>query len=101
MEWSERHIDLAKHAIGLDNSKPYKRHGRMFYRPYRNYFSTTDRCRDYSAWVELAADGYAKRRIGFNQPENGEYTVWFFFLTEKGFDRLGEIIGVKIHRLVW
>ena len=99
-EWSERHIDLAKHAIGLDNLKPYKRYGRMFYRPYRNYFSTTDRCSDYSAWQEMVDDGCAEKRLAFCQPENAEYTAWMFSLTDKGFDRLGEIIDVKIHGMV-
>ena len=32
------YIDLASHCIGLDYKKPYKRHGRYFYRPYRNYY---------------------------------------------------------------
>ena len=32
------YIELAKHCIGLDHKKPYKRHGRYFYRPYRNYY---------------------------------------------------------------
>lgn len=30
-------IKLAKHCIGLDRKKPYKRHRRYFYKPYRNY----------------------------------------------------------------
>lgn len=32
------YITLAKHCIGLDHNKPYKRHGRYFYRPYRNHY---------------------------------------------------------------
>lgn len=31
-------IEICKHMIGLDNAKPYKRHGKLFYKPYRNYF---------------------------------------------------------------
>lgn len=32
-------IDLCKHMVGLDRQKPYHRHGKAFYRPYRNYFA--------------------------------------------------------------
>ena len=32
------YIKLAKHCIGLDQKKPYIRHGRKFYKPYRNYY---------------------------------------------------------------
>lgn len=34
-------IDLCKHTIGLDHSKPYHRHGKAFYKPYRNYFAAS------------------------------------------------------------
>lgn len=34
-------IELCKHTIGLDHSKPYHRHGKAFYRPYRNYFAAS------------------------------------------------------------
>jgi hypothetical protein len=29
---------LAMHCIGMDYRKPYKRHGKLFYRPYRNRY---------------------------------------------------------------
>lgn len=34
-------IELCKHTIGLDHSKPYHRHGKAFYKPYRNYFAAS------------------------------------------------------------
>lgn len=37
---NEKYIELAKHCIGLDSKKPYTRHGKKFYRPYRNFFAT-------------------------------------------------------------
>lgn len=37
-----RYIELAKHCIGLDRKKPYTRHSRKFYRPYRNYYYTKE-----------------------------------------------------------
>ena len=34
-------IDICKHMVGLDYSKPYHRHGKAFYKPYRNYYEAT------------------------------------------------------------
>lgn len=34
-------VELCKHTIGLDYKKPYHRHGKAFYRPYRNYFAAS------------------------------------------------------------
>ena len=31
-------IEICKHMIGLDYQKPYHRHGKAFYKPYRNFF---------------------------------------------------------------
>lgn len=33
-----RAIKLCEHMIGLDCKSPYHRHGRAFYKPYRNYY---------------------------------------------------------------
>ena len=34
-------IELCKHMIGLGHAKPYHRHGKAFYKPYRNYFAAS------------------------------------------------------------
>lgn len=34
-------IEVCKHMIGLDYERPYHRHGKAFYRPYRNYYCDT------------------------------------------------------------
>lgn len=31
-------VDYCKHMVGLDYVKPYRRHGKAFYKPYRNYW---------------------------------------------------------------
>lgn len=31
-------IEICKHMIGLDYRRPYHRHGKAFYKPYRNYY---------------------------------------------------------------
>lgn len=33
-----RPIEICKHMVGLDSERPYHRHGKAFYRAYRNYF---------------------------------------------------------------
>lgn len=80
-------VDYAKHAIGLDYHKPYKRHGKKFYRPYRNYYDTGE-C-DYSVWELMCNVGFAK---------HGEekYRHWYF-LTRYGLDWLELELGVKIY----
>lgn len=66
-------IDICKHMVGLDYSKPYHRHGKAFYKPYRNYYEVpkggntildklpfniiTKRVGGVSAWYELTNDG--------------------------------------------
>ena len=66
-------IDICKHMVGLDYSKPYHRHGKTFYKPYRNYYEApkdgnpildklpfdiiTKRVGGVSAWYELTNDG--------------------------------------------
>lgn len=46
---------LAKHCIGLDRKKPYIRHGKKFYKPYRNFYATG---KDQAGWDELVLAGY-------------------------------------------
>lgn len=83
-----RHIELAKHCIGLDRKKPYIRHGKKFYRPYRNYFVTGRDCGD---WEMMESSGYAERG---GQNQHGGYT---FCLTRAGLDWLGEQLGMHIY----
>ena len=35
----KRLLEDCKHMVGLDYKKPYHRHGKAFYKAYRNYFS--------------------------------------------------------------
>lgn len=70
------HLTLASHCIGLDHRKPYKRHGRYFYRPYRNY---------YAAGGEYTEEG-----------EKNSHGGRIYWLTREGMVWLGEKLGVKI-----
>lgn len=94
------HIDFSKHsepvrkaahAIGLDYKRPYMRHGKAFYRPYRNRFSTHDTAPDFKVWQGLCENGYAKK---CPSGPRGGYTFW---LTRAGLDWLGETLGITIH----
>ena len=77
-----RYVSEAKHCIGLDHNKPYKRHGKLWFKPYRNYFNTTD---DDEIWKTLTKIGHAK-----------EYAWNFFCLTDEGRRWLGRILGITI-----
>lgn len=83
------YISLAKHCIGIDRKKPYTRHGKRFYRPYRNYFTTGN---NHDDWDVMVAAGYAKRSERRNQ--HGGYSYW---LTRDGLDWLGKELGITIY----
>ena len=77
------------HCVGLDYKKPYERHGKKFYKPFRNsYFIYADD----TIWNELVKKNLARRSDIIFQ--NGETTFW---LTRNGLDVLGETIGVHIY----
>lgn len=84
-------VQRAAHAIGLDHKRPYTRHGKTFYRPYRNYFTTHDRAPDFTIWMQMYVYGYA----GYTITEKaGGIKFW---LTRKGLDWLGETLGITIY----
>lgn len=83
------YINFASHAIGLDHKKPYKRHGRYFYRPYRNYYDASPK--DCEVWEMMVAAGYAQAG---RKDRNGGRMYW---LTRQGLDWLGEKLNIKIY----
>ena len=83
-------VQLAAHAIGLDYKRPYIRHGKTFYRPYRNYYTTGARSPESTIWKDLCEYGYANWR----RSRNGGFTYW---LTRAGLDWLGETLGITIY----
>ena len=86
---SNIYIDHASHAIGLDHKKPYKRHGKLFYRPYRNYYDASPK--DCEVWETMVNAGYAEAG---RKNRNGGRMYW---LTRKGLDWIGEKLGIKIY----
>lgn len=82
------YIALASHCIGLDHKKPYKRHGRYFYRPYRNHFAAGKKYRE--SWDVMVDAGYAEAG------EENIYGCRKYWLTREGIDWLGEKLGIRI-----
>ena len=78
------YIDLARHCIGLDHKKPYHRHGKTFYRPYRNYYAAG---RAHEEWGVMVSAGYARC-------DTDRYT---YSLTRDGLDWLGRELGITIY----
>ena len=95
IEWTEEnkkiveeHRELVRHALGMDNSRCYVRHGKRFYRPYRNYFFTSEDTVDFPYWERLVTAGLAKKKVG---SRGITYSV-----TRSGMDWLGQHDGVHI-----
>ena len=81
------------HCIGMVDSgsqrhKPYRRHGKVFYRPWRNYFSTPAPSKQ---WEALCAHGYAAH----NSPADDRGVM--YWMTRAGLDWLGDQLGMTIY----
>ena len=87
----EKAVDHAKHMIGMDNPrhKPYKRHGKLFYKPYRNHWAGYDAELNY---MSHEAFGLIEKHEAGKPCE-----MPFYYLTREGLDWLGRRIGVTIH----
>lgn len=79
-------IDYCKHMVGLDYKQPYRRHGKYFYKPYRNYY--------YAAT--------SKGNVILNKfpsfimtKEFGSDGVWYI-LTPDGLKWLGRVLKITI-----
>lgn len=82
-------VTLATHAVGLDNKKPYKRHGKYFYKPYRNYYDASPN--DCIVWNKMVDEGLA------DAGKKDRYGGRLYWLTRKGLDWLGEKLEIKIY----
>ena len=85
----EKHRDLIRHALGMDNAKSYVRHGKRYYRPYRNYFSTAEGIDNYPYWERMEKAGLARRK----EFPNGTN----FYVTRRGMDWLAQHDKLTIH----
>ena len=82
----------ALHTIGLNSShigrRLYTRHGKKYYKPYRNYFYGKDE--DLNTLVEA---GYMEC---MEEISHGEKSVTYWFNRE-GLDWLGKELGIYIY----
>lgn len=74
------------HVVGLDYKKPYTRHGKKFYRPWRNTWGGKDKQLD-----ELVEAGLMEV-----MPDTKGERCWYTF-NRAGLDWLGEQLGMKIY----
>lgn len=79
-------VDRCKHAIGLDCKNPYHRHGKAFYKPYRNYYHT--RAND-EIWIDLI-------RLGLASVSEDRTGYVDFYLTPNGIEWLGRQTKITI-----
>lgn len=81
--------DYAMHCIGITDGRVYARHGKLFYKPYRNYY-----CTNGANWVwELMIEkGYASRDTERNPTRH-----YYYRLTRKGMDWLGALLNTTIY----
>lgn len=85
----EKYRDYIRHALGMDNEKTYTRHGKKFYKPYRNYFDTSEDTPDYPYWENLVSAGLAEKKI----KDKGI----LYFVTRTGMNWLGEHDEIHIY----
>lgn len=81
----KRAIELCKHMIGLDYSNPYHRHGKAFYKPYRNYYE-----------APITGDKTLDRLPSFViTKEISNISIWYT-LTSEGLQWLGRQLHITI-----
>ena len=85
-------IKTMMHTIGLwpwGLRHAYKRHGKIFYKPYRNYFNTAPVCDGYWMWERMEKAGHAE----CTKRGQGE----FWHLTRRGLDWLEMKLDMTIY----
>lgn len=83
-------VQIAAHMIGLDYKHPYIRHGRQYYKPYRNYFGSALSGPDYETLRKMEKKGY----VASGKPSEQGICFW---TTREGLDWLGEKLRIQIH----
>lgn len=81
-------IELCKHMVGLDYKSPYHRHGKAFYKPYRNYYEAP---KDGNPILDKLPFAIINKRVD-------DISVWYE-LTEQGLAWLGRQLKITIREV--
>lgn len=82
-----RAIEICKHMVGLDYKHPYHRHGKAFYKAYRNFYGDLPE-------GNKILDKLPKELFFVHRNERGAT----YYLTQDGLDWLGRQLKIKITR---
>ncbi len=80
----ERALAICEHMVGLDYQKPYHRHGKAFYKAYRNYYGDVPE-------GNKILDKLPKELFLVHQSERGT----MYHLTDIGLEWLGRQLHTK------
>jgi len=80
---------VMEHCIGFDPEKVYKRGGKKFFKPYRNYYDAAGY--QMAIWDKLVSLGYAECNIS----ENSDHA--YYWLNSSGLAALSDNTGVYIY----
>ena len=81
-------IKICKHMVGLDYKNPYHRHGKVFYKPYRNYYEAP---LDGNKVLDKLPNYIVKKT-------QGELSIWYE-LTRSGMEWLGRQLNITIKEI--
>lgn len=87
----EKAVEDSMHMIGLDmlKHKPYIRHGKKFFKPYRNYWAGFNPELDYMSHDAFGFVEKQEPKIAGGMP--------YYYLTREGLDWLGRQLKITIH----
>ena len=83
----ERVTEICKHMVGLDYERPYHRHGKAFYRAYRNYYGDVPE-------GNRLLDKLPECLFTVHRDERGAT----YYLTKTGLEWLGRQLHITITR---
>lgn len=81
----QRALAICEHMVSLDYQKPYHRHGKAFYKAYRNYYGDVPE-------GNKILDKLPKELLRVHKSDRGA----MYHLTEIGLEWLGRQLHMKI-----
>lgn len=93
-EWREHTIAIMQHALGMDQRKTYKRHGKEYYKPYRNYYTTG--MHNFCGWNLLVKRGLATAEYHDGENTYGNQPSMIYYVSDLGKYWLQEQLGIVL-----